>query len=835
MSRGNSTLKFRSWIWRAFVTTSLVPLVVVELALLAAYFLTNQAILDAQSTDLHRSAARELEASVMQNAGIVQAELAQISTMATLLSRNIENELQETLPYHPAQLVVTPDGVRYSPSDDGGAASFYSNITPLDLQDMDMVDRLSHVDFMMKDLKDRSSLITSVYFNSADSYNRIYPWIDTLNQYPHDLNIPTFNFYYLADAAHNPQRQPVWTDVYLDPAGNGWMMSVVVPVYQGERLRGVVGIDITVDAILQNIAGLHVPWAGYLLLVSESHTIMALPEKAETDFGVPRLDTSAGYTGISREYFKPVDFRLGSHPNFRGLEQALKHKPSGVEAVELGTGAHLIAWSTVDLAQWQLLGVVDEEFVMKETQRLAYHFRDIGLLMVSGLVAFYACFFGYLWLQTRRLSQELHAPIVELSKMMREIGRGNWAPPSAHSRIEELNTISLHALGMGEQLAQAEASRSAVQRRLEMVIKNVTEGLWEYDPHHCTFSFQGELCERFGLPTHKVSPDEFYGRMRHEDRDALEQLIEAVQRHGAHVAETEFCLPDRQGEMIWLLCRASLLPNPFQQQPSVVGTCIDIDSLKQVEQDLRDKTIEAQAASRAKSRFISSMTHELKTPLNAILGFAQLGQLKPQPDSTYLREIINAGHLLSQLVDDLLEWSSLQAEAPRLVLKPVDVGILLTECESMIEPQVLAQGFTLTLQIPGAGCTVWADSRRVKQVLLNLLSNAIKYNRAGGSIVLGVALTDAPSVVRLFVQDTGEGIDADLQHQLFQPFQRLGKENSKIQGTGIGLALCRELADLMGGKMGVHSQRGVGSRFWIELAVYQRARNTAQVYPPLPL
>lgn len=233
------------------------------------------------------------------------------------------------------------------------------------------------------------------------------------------------------------------------------------------------------------------------------------------------------------------------------------------------------------------------------------------------------------------------------------------------------------------------------------------------------------------------------------------------------------------------------------------------------------KTILAQAASQTKSRFISSMSHELKTPLNAILGFAQLSQLCPEasPAQThaYTQEIINAGKHLQQLVDDLLEWSSLQAEAPRLTLKPVDVDALLQECRAMITPQTLALGLSLEFQAPPQPCHVLADSRRLKQVLINLLSNAAKYNRTQGSIVMGAEVVEGKPIVRLFVEDTGQGIDAELQEQLFRPFQRLGKENSKIQGTGIGLALCQELAALMGGRMGVISEVATGSRFWIEL------------------
>ncbi|MEE5082845.1 ATP-binding protein [Pseudomonas alliivorans] len=821
MSLVKPSIDFRRWIWRAFLRTSLVPLVVVELALLTAYFLANQSILDSQSDYLHQNATRELQASVKQNADIVDSELEQISSLSRLLASTVETELAETLPYEPAKLTTSPDGVRYSDVNDGGAASFYSNITPLDRQDLDMVSRLKRVDFMMKALKEGNPLITSVYFNSADSYNRIYPWIDTLTQYPHDMNIPQFNFYYLADTKHNPLRKAVWTDVYLDPAGKGWMMSVVAPVYVGDNLKGVVGIDVTVDAILQKIARLHVPWAGYLTLVSKEHTIMALPTEGESDFGVPSQESQDGYTKIRHEHFKSSEYSLASHPDFRALDLALNLRPDGLLSTELDQSTHLMAWSTILSAEWKLLAVVEEHVVMQEIQHQAKHFQYFGYLMVAALLVFYVVFFACLWMRSRNLSQQLSIPMLGLANMMREIGEGNWAPQAPRSNINELNAMSGQTLDMGRQLAVADARQKAAQERLQIVLENVTEGMWEYAPQSDTFTFKGPLCTRFGLPAKNVSPKFLLELMPEDDRQGFRRLLEAVQANDVCVAEVEFRLPDRQGELIWLLCRASTLGSLTTRNPTVVGTCVDIDNLKQVEQDLREKTVEAQSASQAKSRFISSMSHELKTPLNAILGFAQLSQLHPDVSPAqahaYIQEIMSASRHLQQLVEDLLEWSSLQAEAPRLTLKPVDVETLFQECLAMITPQIVVQGLSLKIQSLPQPCLVMADGRRTKQVLINLLTNAAKYNRDNGSIVMGAEADEGQQVVRLFVEDNGQGIDPDLQEQLFQPFQRLGKENSKIQGTGIGLALCRELAELMGGKMGVISKVATGSRFWIEL------------------
>ncbi|MCQ9423681.1 ATP-binding protein [Pseudomonas sp. LJDD11] len=821
MSQVKPSIDFRHWIWRAFLRTSLVPLVVVEFALLTAYFLANQSILDSQSDYLHQNATRELQASVKQNAHIIDSELDQISSLARLLASTVGTELAETLVYEPARLAISPDGVRYSDVNDGGAASFYSNITPLDRQNLDMVSRLKRVDYMMKALQQGNPLITSVYFNSADSYNHIFPWIDTLTQYPHDMNIPLFNFYYLADSKHNPLRKPVWTEVYLDPAGKGWMMSVVAPVYGGDTLKGVVGIDVTVNAILQKIAKLHVPWAGYLTLVSKEHSIIALPVEAESDFGIPPQEIRTGYTNIRHENFKSSEFSLTSHPDLRALDLALNLHPDGLISAELDKRTHLMAWSTILSAEWSLLAVVEEHIVMQEIQHQARHFQHVGYLMVAGLLVFYAVFFACLWLRSRNLSQQLSVPMIGLANMMHEIGQGNWAPQATRSSINEFNAMSSQTLEMGRQLAVGDTRQKAAQQRLQMVLESVTEGMWEYAPQTDTFMFKGPLCTRFGLPAQNVSPQYLLGLMPEEDRQGFWRLLEVAQSKEACVAEVEFRLPDRQGELIWLLCRASTLSSPTTRLPCVVGTCVDIDTLKRVEQDLREKTIEAQAASQTKSRFISSMSHELKTPLNAILGFAQLSQLHPNINPAqahaYTQEIMNASKHLHQLVDALLEWSSLQAEAPRLTLKPVDVDTLFQECLAMITPQILAQGLSLKIESLSQPCFVMADGRRTKQVLINLLTNAAKYNRTNGSIVMGAEVDEGLQVVRLFVEDCGQGIDPDLLEQLFQPFQRLGKENSKIQGTGIGLALCRELAELMGGRMGVISKVSAGSRFWIEL------------------
>ena len=236
--------------------------------------------------------------------------------------------------------------------------------------------------------------------------------------------------------------------------------------------------------------------------------------------------------------------------------------------------------------------------------------------------------------------------------------------------------------------------------------------------------------------------------------------------------------------------------------------------------ELENTTSTAEAANRAKSDFLSSMSHELRTPLNAILGFAQLMEAgSPEPTPTQkknLGQILKAGWYLLELVNEILDLAQIESEKLPLSLEPMSLTEVVRECQAMTDP--LAQERDIRVIFPNfeAAYFVIADRTRVRQVLVNLLSNAIKYNKVGGTVELDYTATTAGRV-RISVRDTGEGLTPDKLAQLFQPFNRLGKETGVEEGTGIGLVVSKRLVELMGGEIGVESTVGKGSLFWIEL------------------
>ena len=275
----------------------------------------------------------------------------------------------------------------------------------------------------------------------------------------------------------------------------------------------------------------------------------------------------------------------------------------------------------------------------------------------------------------------------------------------------------------------------------------------------------------------------------------------------------------------------------------LIGT--DNTARKQVEaeraaldQVLLDKNAEleraksvAETANLAKSDFLSSMSHELRTPLNAILGFAQLIESAvPPPTPTQkrnLEQILKAGWYLLELINEILDLALIESGKVTLSGEPVSLAEVMLECRAMVEPQAQKRGIVMRFPHFELAYFVNADRTRLKQVLINILFNAVKYNKAEGEVVVECALRPQ-NLLRVSVRDTGAGLSEQQLSQLFQPFNRLGKEAGVEEGTGIGLVVTKRLVEMMGGSIGVDSRVGVGSVFWIELSLTTAPRFIAR-------
>ena len=447
----------QSWVWRAMMKSALVPLILVETVLVAVYLLSNQMIADANISYIYEKADSQLQFAVNRETEIIRQQLISVSRLTDIYRNETEKVLQSNilLPEQDTELLTkTLDGVRYSSADKGGAASFYSSVTPQGQQDLQKVQRLSVLDGLMKQIKEKNPLVSAVYFNSWDSYNRIYPWMDTSRQYAHDMKIPDYNFYYLADKNHNPLKTTVWTDVYFDPAGQGWMASSIAPVYRGEFLEGVVGLDLTINSIIEHILQLSIPWNGYAILVSPNGVIMALPPKGEKDFMLKEL-TQFHYDDVIRqEKMKPDDFNLFMRPDTEQLALNLRINDSGEGRVALNGRDKIIAWSTISETNWKLLTIVDEQDVYSEINSLSNQFKQIGYLMIIGLVIFYIIFISFIWFRSKKMSRAISEPMNIISEMVGRISLEKYDQHSPDFQIIEINDAAHQIVDMGHKIQE---------------------------------------------------------------------------------------------------------------------------------------------------------------------------------------------------------------------------------------------------------------------------------------------------------------------------------------------------------------------------------------------
>ena len=256
----------------------------------------------------------------------------------------------------------------------------------------------------------------------------------------------------------------------------------------------------------------------------------------------------------------------------------------------------------------------------------------------------------------------------------------------------------------------------------------------------------------------------------------------------------------------------------FVHSRIVVPLDSTVRDLQSTSETLEVEKTRAEKASQAKSDFLSSMSHELRTPMNAILGFAQLLKLDTELNEMQqgnTDEILKAGHHLLELINEVLDLAKVESGKIDLSIEPVRLSVLVNECFVLIAPLAANLGISISQKKIGEHF-VRADRTRLKQVLINLLSNAIKYNRKQGKVELDVLpVNDAE--LRITISDTGNGVAAERLDELFLPFNRLDAEGGEIEGTGIGLAITRQLVEMMAGRIGVDSELGVGSRFWVEL------------------
>jgi|GEM_PF-2940065 len=373
-------------------------------------------------------------------------------------------------------------------------------------------------------------------------------------------------------------------------------------------------------------------------------------------------------------------------------------------------------------------------------------------------------------------------------------------------------------------LCEARRALENSEDRLRLAMEAARDGIWDLDVRTGRITGNDRWLSMLGYaPKDLCLSREALKDLLHPDDYPVMLAATGEGLKSDNPFQGEYRLRRADGGWLWVLVRGRVVARDEDGRAlRMVGTNTDIGAHKKIERDLMTARIAAEAASQAKSQFLAAMSHDLRTPLTAILGFSEvmktevLGQLGHPRYVEYANDIHRSGQYLIDLVDDLLDLAKIEAGARALSLEPIDVAQLVTESLRLVRHTAATHGVALEADLPETVPAMVADRRAILQVLFNLLSNAIKYTPKGGRVVLSAAADDDGTTFS--ITDTGIGMGENELTTLFEPFRRAVEvQHRQIQGTGLGLAIVKALMDLHGGTITVTSVPSAGSMFTITL------------------
>jgi PAS domain S-box-containing protein len=391
---------------------------------------------------------------------------------------------------------------------------------------------------------------------------------------------------------------------------------------------------------------------------------------------------------------------------------------------------------------------------------------------------------------------------------------------TGHSRRTEL-AVRAGTADLRREMAERTQTQQALadsEERLRSILNHLPIGVMFLDARGRLLECNPRLCEMLGETVEQLRGLALVDLMHPDERSeqAAGNALALQQDQG----QRPLRLQRSDGSSIWVQISATALRDGHGEQDRRVGVVQDVTESMRLQASERALQ-NAEASSRAKSEFVSRMSHELRTPLNAMIGFAQLLDLDREPGLTthqkeWTQQIQRAGWHLLEMINETLDLARIESGSVRLSSEAVSLAKLLQGARALVSASAEKRHIEIEEDLSPDSPTILGDPTRLKQVLTNLLSNAVKYNVERGRVGVNARVGPDGGVV-IAVTDTGLGMTPEQLAGLFQPYNRLGRETSDIEGTGIGLVISRRLVELMGGTLEARSEAGKGSTFTLRL------------------
>ncbi len=463
------------FVFRHYLRSALVPVLTIELLIVAIYFAVNSWV----TRQTERTLVRELEHTLpfvaRDQASRIDADFQSIRKGALYFAKRHQQVELDPGNYRvvgePPHFTQDSNGSVFQTNRVGSSSLFFPASSPPGPRQMEIARATAFLGPLYEHFVEDYPNVAAVYYNTADNMNRLHPFIeDVTAQYPPTLRMADYNFYYLADSVHNPEKGVVWTGAYLDPAGQGWMVSCIAPVYAHDSLSGVVGFDVTINSIVDSLLDAQLPWKSAAFLSDDSGMILAMPEPVERFLGLKELKAHVYSQPVGSELLKPQAYNLLRHPD-SALARAFREgyrDSTRLRLLRVGGEAVYLVQAKISSTNWRIFLMVRSSDVFSAVNDQASTSRRIGWAVLGIMIGFYVLFFGYLRRKARIISRDLASPIERLAEATSCLGTGTEAANLPRVGITEIDGLTANF----NQLAQDLESRSQ-----ELVVSRVDAGL----------------------------------------------------------------------------------------------------------------------------------------------------------------------------------------------------------------------------------------------------------------------------------------------------------------------------------------------------------------------
>lgn len=632
-----------------------------------------------------------------------------------------------------------------------------------------------------------------------------------------DLDIASEEYSWVADRAHNPSRESMWTGLFYDRIAKVWMVSCETPVDLDGRHVATIGHDVTLNELLDRTVTDHLPGA-YNLIFRRDGRLISSPDHVE------QIKSRSGY----------FDIEASSDEHLKNIYRMVRERPAENAIVDNRVDDEYLAVTRIAGPDWYFVTVFPKSIVGNMAFQAARGVFLLGLLSLFIQVAFLPII----------LRKQITTPLTDFVRATDELAGGDSAVELDTARTDELGRLaaSFHRMrdAIREKLAALSreiCERKEVERRLRkseqryrLLAEKSSDVIWTADLNLQWLYISPAIERLCGFTAEESMRRPLYEMLTPASAaHALQRLAEVKQEAASHpdildapiAIEVEF--NRRDGSTVWTEVNTSFVRDENGRPTGIIGVTRDITERRRLTADLLLAKESAESASRAKSEFLANMSHEIRTPMTAILGFAEMlhadddwmqsAAERHEAADTITR---NGEHLLT-IINDILDLSQIEAGRMQVDHRVCSPSQIVSDVVALMKIRADAKGLALIADFRGEiPLAIESDAHRLRQVLINLVGNAIKFTDAG-SVRVTTWLTgqhDTAPQLHFAVTDTGIGMSEEQTARLFLPFSQVDSSTTRrYGGTGLGLAICKSLVEMLGGSLRVTSRPGVGSKF----------------------